>query len=123
MKLKQIVLFIAIISFLGSCKLHSDSITKSSKVIQIYSHQITKEGNKITKVFAANTIYFFSTKGCGEAIKVEILDKSLNTIQAFNFKNGNERFVFENKIMGIYYVKVTKKNPEDNHETTLIIEK
>ncbi|WP_375562382.1 hypothetical protein ACE193_07490 [Bernardetia sp. OM2101] len=125
MKLKQVILFIAIISFFGSCKLHSDSITKNSKVILISSHQINKEGNKITKEFAEDTTYFFKIKGGGEAIKVEILEAetpyNLQNFE-FEFKSGEERFMFKSRKAGIYYIKVTKMNPNDNHETTLIIE-
>lgn len=98
------------------------SESRKSKLKLVSEHQINEKETKITKVFAEDTTYFFKTKGCGEAIKVEILDEHLFPVQEFEFKDGNERFIFNSQKTGIYYIKVTKMNPEDNHETTLIIE-
>lgn len=98
----------------------SESRKAKFKIISL--HQISQEGNKITKAFVKDTTYFFRTKGCGEAIKVEILDRDLRVIQEFEFKNIYERFMFNSQKTDIYYIRITKKNPEDNHETTLIIE-
>ncbi len=99
----------------------SESRRAELKIISL--HQISKEGNKITKIFDKDTTYFFRTKGCGEAIKVEIFEDGIPyNLQEFEFENGEERFIFNAQRTGIYYVKVTKKNPEDNHETILIIE-
>ncbi len=101
----------------------TDSAKSKLKIVSL--HQISKEGNKITKVFAEDTTYFFRTKGCGESIKVEILEDGMSPFhsQEFEFKNGEGRFIFRSRKTGIYHIKVTKMNPNDNHETTLIIEK
>ena len=99
------------------------SESRESKLKLVSEHQINKKETKITKEFAEDTTYFFKIKGGGEAIKVEILEGGIPyNLQEFEFKSGNERFIFKNQKEGIYYIKVTKKNPEDNHETTLIIE-
>ncbi|WP_338762370.1 hypothetical protein WAF17_17490 [Bernardetia sp. ABR2-2B] len=99
------------------------SESRKAKLKIISLHQISKEGNKITKVFIEDTTYFLRTKGCGESIKVEITeDGTPYNLQEFEFKNGEERFIFRSRKTGVYHIKVTKINPEDNHETTLIIE-